>query len=241
MIYLFDIDGTLTEPQQPIGDDMVSKLVDIKRKGHSVVLVTGSTKALAEKNGQLTNSLKLISYMVFTCQGNECWIEDKQVYSDESKFSESLIDELIIQVSQSDFKPKVGNHIEERPGMINFSIVGRNANMEQRKAYAAWDKETNERKIIAYFLSNVFPAYDFRIGGEISIDIAEKGKDKGQILKYIRENESKEPIYFFGDKIMSKGNDFPLHEKLVAESHDNKSFQVNGPQETLSLLNALIV
>ena len=33
-----------------------------------------------------------------------------------------------------------GKHIEERPGLVNFSVVGRNATFGERKLYIEYDK-----------------------------------------------------------------------------------------------------
>ena len=42
---------------------------------------------------------------------------------------------------QINYSEMTGNHIEQRIGTANFSIVGRNANWEERARYADWDKD----------------------------------------------------------------------------------------------------
>ena len=49
-----------------------------------------------------------------------------------------------------------GNHIEERIGSANFSIVGRNANWEQRARYADWDKINKGRETVAMYYNQQF-------------------------------------------------------------------------------------
>ena len=44
---------------------------------------------------------------------------------------------------------RYGNHIEDRGAMVNFSIVGRDCTLEQRKEFFEWDNKHQERKKIA--------------------------------------------------------------------------------------------
>ena len=48
-------------------------------------------------------------------------------------------------MAKSDFPVKTGRHYEERVGMINYSIVGRNATQEQRKLYEECDSDKQVR------------------------------------------------------------------------------------------------
>ena len=68
--------------------------------------------------------------------------------------------------------------------MMNFSIVGRNATMKERKEYEEYDKENKEREKIVAKLSEKHPTLDFVNGGAVSIDIFNKGHDKGQVIKH---------------------------------------------------------
>ena len=83
------------------------------------------------------------------------------------------------------FPHLTGTHIEERPGMVNFSIVGRGANTEQRAEYVKWDKEYNERENMALYINynnDEFKDVTATVGGETGIDIGPTGSDKSQIL-----------------------------------------------------------
>lgn len=66
--------------------------------------------------------------------------------------------------------------------MVNISTVGRRASTELRKQYYEWDKENKERESIVSKLSYMYRDLEFSIGGDISIDIYPKGKDKSQVL-----------------------------------------------------------
>ena len=73
---------------------------------------------------------------------------------------------------ESDFKIRTGLHFEHRPGMVNFSVVGRNANKEQRSEYVTYDTLTSERATIARQFNTLFPSIRATVGGETGIDIS---------------------------------------------------------------------
>jgi phosphomannomutase len=121
---------------------------------------------------------------------------------------------------------KTGNHFDIRPGMLNFSILGRNATLEQRHAYVEYDTKTQERKLLADEFNSYFSdKYDIAgtLGGETGIDISARGKDKGQILK---DFDKYDEVVFFGDRTEPGGNDYAL-AKLIIEAGRGYVFQVD--------------
>jgi len=91
--------------------------------------------------------------------------------------------------------------------MCNFSIVGRNATMGERKLYVDFDKTIDERNKIAKTFNKAFPSLEAKVGGETGIDIGCKGNDKSQIIKDFDEEDV---LHFFGDAMHEGGNDYPL-------------------------------
>ena len=81
--------------------------------------------------------------------------------------------------------------------MCNFSVVGRNANQEERKQYYYYDCKTKEREQIAKAFNEKFPKLQADVGGETGIDIFEKGCNKAQILN---EFSNTDRIKFYGDR-----------------------------------------
>ena len=81
---------------------------------------------------------------------------------------------------------------------------------------------------------NEFPDIEASIGGQISIDIYEKGKNKAQVL-----NEINDEIYFFGDKMDKGGNDYPIAARLKEENRKHTLFKVSNPNETWNILKTL--
>ena len=106
----------------------------------------------------------------------------------------------------SQFPIRNGNHIERRPGGVNFSILGRDEDpMLGREEYIKWDKERLEREDIADRLKNQFSDLNVQIGGQTGLDIS--NKDKSQIL---RDFSVDDEIHFFGDMMKEGENDYPL-------------------------------
>ena len=135
---------------------------------------------------------------------------------------------------------RYGNHIEDRDSMLNFSIVGRDCTQEQREEYFKYDNEKGERKIIANAIKEKFPELDAVIGGQISIDIYPKGKDKSQIFDVIKQDRLTTPdeYVFIGDRTEKGGNDYPL--ALLMDNTDNCDFyQTDDWKHTIQILEKL--
>ena len=68
-----------------------------------------------------------------------------------------------------------------------------------------------------------FPNIEAAVGGQISIDIYEKGCNKAQVLDDITGE-----ICFFGDKMEKGGNDYPL-ARIMHEEENCSVFQAGAP------------
>lgn len=239
-LFIFDIDGTLTEPRQQIDNKYYGIFTNFI-VNNTVCLVTGSDYKKAEE--QLGGFILESVDGVFTCMGNEFRQGRKIRYSNNIEFDEILLNALENIRKNSNYPyEKFDNYIEKREGMINFSVLGRNADQENRKKYNNWDKINKERKIIVDSLSRHYPNYDFVIGGEISIDIFQKNKDKSQILNHLNVYPQRctsmdiaySDVVFFGDKISPNGNDYALAMEI--EKNGGTIHKVNNPDETFKII-----
>ena len=171
-------------------------------------LVTGSDrdKTIEQVGLDVYNRAK----RVFNCSGADIYVRNKNVYRSKWQPPRSLVNFLSDELDYSTFPHKTGNHIEHRPGGINFSIIGRGENsMEYRKEYVKWDRNTDERVTIADRIINEFPHLNIQIGGQTGLDISDN--DKSQILKFFSPFDE---IHFFGDMMKQGQNDYPLAEAL---------------------------
>ena len=226
--YLFDVDGTLTNPTEPINPDFDkffgNWVRECKDKGDEVYIVTGSDRQKTIK--QIGLPLYRLVNGVFQNCGNQMFVRNSLMYQSKWSISAHLRLDLLILAERSPWFAKAKKNIEERIGMANFSTIGRTATKEQRKAYKQWDDAVGERKQNSEWLSLRYPKLDFVIGGDISTDIYPKGKDKAQALKYMQGK-----TIFFGDKCDRGGNDHS-----IAVSSD-KYHQVSGWKETMYIIN----
>ena len=202
--FIFDVDGTLT-PSRGLIDPTFKEYFNKFCRNNPVYLVTGSDKPkTVEQIGEDTYNM---CHTVYNCNGNDIWQSNKHVRTNEWLLSEEQKEYLTDQLIASEFPLRTGLHFEHRPGMCNFSVVGRNANNEQRKMYVAWDEKYNERDYIAHNFNIIFPELEAKVGGETGIDISPKGFDKSQIVKDFNKTDI---LYFFGDRMDKGGNDYPL-------------------------------
>lgn len=224
--FIFDVDGTLT-PSRGVMDKKFASWFSKFCDTHDVYLVSGSDrpKTIEQIGEYIYHQCK----RVYNCSGNDVWQGDLHISSTDWKLPDDARAWLENILEQSQFPLRTGLHIEERPGMVNFSVVGRNANLEQRADYVAWDKSQNERIEIAQEFNYHFPEIEARPGGETGLDIAPRGSDKSQILRdFDQENDF---IVFFGDRMDEGGNDYPLSNELF-KNWQGVNCHVDGWQDT---------
>ena len=147
MIYLFDVDGTLTPSRTPITAEFYHEFLEFC-KSVPVALVTGSDyKKTQEQLGDEILDSVLYS---FNCSGNAIYRNGKLIYAKDWTIPDDLRAQLLDLLKHSTYPGvKTGCHIEERTGSVNFSVVGRNATDIQRKDYYNWDLVNQERHTIA--------------------------------------------------------------------------------------------
>ena len=204
-VFLFDVDGTLTPARQAMNSEFEQWFYDFA-EAYPVYLVSGSDRPKTiEQVGQRIYDRCL---GVYQCNGNEHWFQNARVKNNPWQPSYDLIHFLENEVKHSPYHLKVGNHIERRAGMVNFSTIGRDCNQPQRGAYYAWDNQNFERERIKNAINKKYPELHASIGGHISIDIYPRGNDKSQVSNDLRK-EYKE-IIFFGDRTQHGGNDYPV-------------------------------
>ena len=229
-IFLFDVDGTLTPARQPMNKDFHSFFLEWMQD-KKVYFVSGSDYPKIQQ--QIPEDILVSISGVFGCMGNTLHKAGKMIYENNFIPTLSLLNYLNNRLEGTEYPNLCGIHIEERPGMINFSIVGRGATQEQRKDYWIWDQKSRERHNIAEFINKHFDLLEASVGGEISIDIYPIGWDKSQVLEYIEEGN----YHFFGDRAFEGGNDYALAKVLDKEK--DKVYNVEGYKETWKFLKSI--
>lgn len=229
IIYIFDVDGTLTKPRQRMTPEF-SDFFEQFCKVNPVYLISGSD--LTKLQEQIPSTIFAQVRGTFTCSAAEFWINGEAIYEMRHMFPPSLIEALEVFVDMSSYSKRLGNHIEFRTGMLNVSTVGRNARKADRHAYFEWDKVNQERKAFIEKFQHAFAGYEASAGGEISIDITPRGWNKSRALNVIKRNFPNNPITFYGDRMELNGNDTPLAEALRQDSLLHQVEAVSGFEDT---------
>lgn len=231
MLLVFDVDGTLTPSRGRIDERFRRWMLDELLIPY--VLVTGSDPIKTRE--QIGDEL-YDRTIVFNCTGNHVFNRGAEIHRSKWVIPESLESHLNQLLGTSEYPTKTGKHIENRVGLCNFSVVGRNATIEQRKNYFEWDKVSNERQMIAASIRNGWPDIDATIAGETGIDIYAKGAGKAQILLGLLDLSDQ--IVFFGDRMDQNGNDYEL-AKAIEDGGHGRSHAVRDWEQTWEILKEL--
>lgn len=230
--FIFDVDGTLTPSRGKMDEKFSQFFFDFCTLNH-VYLVTGSDKPKTVE--QIGNVIYGMAKRVYNCSGSEVWEGSRQIKADEWKIPMHVKSWLEDKLEESSFPLRTGLHIEERSGMVNFSIVGRNATIGERKLYVKHDIASNERNYIAELFNLEFSELIARPGGETGIDISPKGADKSQIINDFDPNDV---LYFYGDRMDLQGNDYPL-KKVIIDNDLGFAVEVSDWKDTWEKLKCV--
>lgn len=230
MNLIFDVDGTLTPARQPI-DEYFRMELELISMSENIYLATGSdySKTVEQLGQDFVENCVAYS---FNCSGNSIWHKGKEVYKTDWTLPSEIKTWLTEKLHESKFHIRTGNHIEARPGMVNFTVLGRNATLEERAQYVHYDSMHNERNTIASEFNELFSSsYDVtaQVAGHTGFDIYPKGKDKSQILDWFKDI----PVKFFGDDTQPGGNDYPLAQAIKNRNLEGDAvYAVKAPYET---------
>ena len=229
--FIFDIDGTITPSRKKIEHEFWAPFL-IFCRNHDVYLVTGSDREKTVE--QVGLDIFYTAKRVYNCSGSDVYEKNKNVYRDNWELPLDVEKFLLDELDYSQFPLRNGNHIEKRPGGVNFSILGRDKDpILGREEYIKWDKERLEREDIADRIRNHFPELNVQIGGQTGLDIS--NKDKSQILRDFSKDDD---IHFFGDMMQEGQNDYPLAMAIV-NNMMGTAYSVEDWKDTRTLLEGI--
>ncbi|KAB8070210.1 eukaryotic phosphomannomutase-domain-containing protein [Aspergillus leporis] len=246
-ICLFDVDGTLTPARRTISFEMLQLLSQLR---HKCAIGTVGGSDLAKQQEQLGTSSTKVSSLFDFCfaeNGLTAFRLGKSLASNsfiewigEEKY-QKLANFCLKYIANLELPRKRGTFIEFRNGMINVSPVGRNASVDERNEFEAYDKQHNIRKDFVEALKKEFPDYglSYSIGGQISFDVFPTGWDKTYCLRHIEAEKGVsgikyKTIHFFGDKSFPGGNDYEIYSDTRTVGHT-----VKDPEDTMRQLKEL--
>ena len=236
VLFLFDVDGTLTLPRLPMDYDMLDCLTNLYNFNNCDLGFVGGSDLNKQIEQIGENNMSLFTWK-FSENGlvsyykNELINKTSLIGSLGEDNYQKLINVCLSVLSETIVPVKRGNFIELRNGMINISPIGRSCSQKERDAFFNWDETHKIREQIIEKIKSKVPELNlnFSIGGQISIDIFPIGWDKTYCLQFLEGKY--DTIYFFGDKTDPGGNDYEIY----SDSRVN-AFSVKKYTETISLL-----
>ena len=253
-LFLFDMDGTLTPARKKMESSMLTHLAMLQKDGWDIGIISGSDMDYIEQQCDRLFDLSPVdckSIHFLPCNGTKYFKSFKKVweYDMRSKlgieFMTSLFKTLLIYQGNivamyPNNLPLTGNFFQMRGSVLNWCPIGRNAMKEDREKFIKLDNKSFIREWFIQDFEQKYSAKEItiKLGGETSFDIYPKGWnktfpiDKDPFLKY-------QKIYFAGDRCLKSGNDEELYN-LLKEKKGCDAFQVNNPDETITLIKKLI-
>ena len=130
--YIFDVDGTLTPSRVTIDTEFKKFFIEFISK-NDVYLATGSDapKTIEQIGQDVFNAVK----RMYNCSGNSVWENGINIYNNSWTLPTLPYKFLENKLHDSEFKLRTGTHFDARPGLLNYSIIGRGCDKEQRKEY----------------------------------------------------------------------------------------------------------
>ncbi|KAH9176051.1 eukaryotic phosphomannomutase [Lactarius sanguifluus] len=242
-LVLFDVDGTLTPARQVCLFPILPSRALIWRKKKVVIGFVGGSD-LVKISDQLSisgsNAIDAFDF-AFAENGLTAYRLGKPLESQSFiKFVgedhyKKLVNFILHYVADLDIPIKRGTFVEFRNGMINVSPIGRNATIQERHDFEAYDKVHGVRAAFVKVLQERFADYGltYSIGGQISFDVFPNGWDKTYSLRHV-EKEGFEEIHFFGDKTFKGGNDYEIFADPRTVGHT-----VSSPADTAKILREI--
>lgn len=238
----FDLDGTLAESKQPLGDPMGEALADLLDVAHVAVISGGDwpqfDKQVASRLPERADRSKLwlmptTGTKLFTWQEGQWTTVYAELFDDATKAK--ILEAFDASLEATGFVPEQtwGERIEDRGSQITFSALGQQAPVKEKEH---WDPKFEKRKVIQADLKKRLPGLSINMGGATSIDITQEGVDKAYGLKRLRDESgiALDAMMFIGDAIFPGGNDYPAKELGL------DTVRVRDPEETLAVIAGIV-
>jgi HAD superfamily hydrolase (TIGR01484 family) len=213
----FDLDGTLAESKQPIGDDMATLLAGLLAR-MPVAVISGGDWPQFEKQvvGRLPAHANFENLFIMPTTGTKLYRYDgewrpiyAEVFDEETRDKiKQALDEGYKEAGLDDGQTW-GERIEDRGSQMTFSGLGQEAPLDAKKA---WDPDFAKRKRLQAIVQKKLPGLSVNVGGSTSIDITQPDTDKASAMRKLATHSgiATDEMLFMGDAIYPGGNDDPV-------------------------------
>ncbi|MEZ0497903.1 HAD-IIB family hydrolase [Sphingomonas sp. IW22] len=238
----FDLDGTLAESKQPLGEPMGQALAELLDVAH-VAVISGGDWPQFEKQvaSRLPDHADRSRLWLMPTTGTKLYTHRQgawsaiyaELFDEETKAR--ILAAFDASLEATGFVPEQtwGERIEDRGSQITFSALGQQAPINAKEH---WDPDFAKRKIIQADLRGRLPGLSINMGGATSIDITREGVDKAYGLNKLSDESGIAigDMIFIGDAIFPGGNDYP------AKTMGMDTVRIRDPQETISVITGIV-
>ena len=238
----FDLDGTLAESKQPVGDEIAALLGALSHVA-GVCVISGGDWPQFQKQviSRLPAGADLATFWIMPTTGTKlyrfadgrwtCVFADLLTDSERAAIPKAI--EAVVAELGMDEPRLWGPRVEDRGSQITFSGLGQQAPLAAKQA---WDPDFRKRAALRAALAPMLPDLSVRIGGSTSIDITRKGIDKAYGMRRLTEQSgvAAADILFLGDALYRGGNDAPVRDIAKIDS-----IEVHSIGETACAIKAI--
>lgn len=229
--YIFDLDGTLVSSGQSITKKHKQQLLGFAKHNYSYIVTGSDYDSIVNQLGE-----DLVPYFdfIFATQGNSVY-KNNELYSWEDWIMSDIMRAWLYKHLKTFCYAYSSPVFIEKTGSISVKFLGTNPTLQDRLNFTKWSDRLIELRKFCYNFNSRFPTHYCTIGGETSVDIVKKTKDKSQIIKYFSD---KDELVFFCDKAFPLGNDYTLASTIL-EKNLGKVYTVNKVSDTYDILTAI--
>lgn len=227
-VWLFDVDGTLTAPGQPINPDFAQWLTWFARRHDVRIVSAGSRDRILRQLGRtLVDALK-VSYLRF---GASVWRTDVEVErlgyevpAGLETFAKAQARELGLPVT---YRTAVLNQGGESAVVFFDQRSGRRAG----DAFESWDAQFGLRQALAERIELAYATCRALVEPGTSVAVLPRAFDKSRVAGLVRQ-----PVQFFANETHAGGSDHDLSRALVSRGDASVVRTVRGWKQTWSWL-----
>ena len=236
-VLAFDIDHTLSLSKQPIPDEVAELLTGLLEE-FEVCVISGRSyeQFMVQVVGRLPNpSAESLGHLhLLPAQGTqyyrfrEGWQQEYayRLHEEDVMKIFAVVEEVARMLGywRAENREMGDMILENRESQVTFAAVDTNADVGIKRA---WDPDCAKRNQMIAKLKELAPEFEYKLGGNTSIDITLPGMDKAYGMRRLMETLEidKDEILYFGDMTQPGGNDYPVVQMgidtiTVREYHD---------------------
>jgi len=241
-VALFDLDNTLAEPYQPLGEAIAAAFARLPALLPTAIMSAASLEriqknvlpGLPKETGEKLTLFTANAGQSFICKDGHWEPQYRFEFSDAQLAKiESSIKEALAETGVTDGVKIYGDQFIDYKGYFAFTALGVGAPVEERRA---WDPDFSKRAKLREVIAQKLPEFDVYIGGSTSIDVTLKDVNKSYGIKWLSERLSipTSEMLYVGDALYKNGNDFVVIQTGI------QTRQTSGPEETLSIIEEVL-